>query len=292
MTIQLTIVKSIDFNAQGLVPHFENLINNNGRDSINAKKYYSAAAKLLVSSYSDMYNIIKANTVNINHKYKTDATFQTDPEHLLGVTTPIGGKGIYYDSLDIRNIKVDANGIITDDCILVSKINSDEKSSIRFACTKKDTSLGMVKQLLQHLQRLGGRTWFADSLSNQILRGRYDSSFVDTLYYPITANDLPAGVNNLYYQTPTRAICNLNYSQIGIDQATYNKTFGHELRHYYYTLSHPLESLKWRIIRDKKVIYGYKLGDELNNNGHCSEGTGHEMYNPENADVCDFGNNF
>ena len=69
-------------------------------------------------------------------------------------------------------------------------------------------------------------------------------------------------------------------------QSSMAKTLAHELTHARYPFAQPLTSLKWDLIRDQQSSYGYDLSDKKGKNGHCSEGSGHERFNPENRDSC------
>jgi hypothetical protein len=61
-----------------------------------------------------------------------------------------------------------------------------------------------------------------------------------------------------------------------------------------WTHFHKFDKLKWKVIRDKTVIHGYRLADGLattsdkkDSNQNCSSGAGHERHNPEHKKVCE-----
>jgi hypothetical protein len=75
-------------------------------------------------------------------------------------------------------------------------------------------------------------------------------------------------------------------------QTDFTRLLAHELLHHWWTHFEPFEKLKWKVIRDKAAINGYRLADGLSSetpqdsNRGCSSGVGHERYNPEHIKVC------
>jgi hypothetical protein len=79
-------------------------------------------------------------------------------------------------------------------------------------------------------------------------------------------------------------------------KAMFKATTFHELSHTVYPSLNIFDKLKWMIIRkkyenhDPVLVPNSILGDYLGGNNSCSEGPGHEKYNPESPFVCGGGN--
>ena len=76
-------------------------------------------------------------------------------------------------------------------------------------------------------------------------------------------------------------------------QSDFTRLMARELlHHHYWTHFERFRKLKWKIIREKQGVYGYRFADGLSSgnardsNHGCSEGTGHERHNPEHVEVC------
>ena len=100
------------------------------------------------------------------------------------------------------------------------------------------------------------------------------------------------GQNNPQLEKPPQMTYNANANNRGL-RAYYYSAIAHEIEHLHYSSKNIFNLCKWRLIRDeaeKRINRGspnlLNLGDKLGNNGACSEGSGHEMFNPENAATC------
>jgi uncharacterized protein YxeA len=193
-----------------------------------------------------------------------------------------------YDALDLKDITKDGNTIRG--ARLISTLNFDDRNNI-----ESSTVDGRLNQktevLLLHIARLSQQQ--ADTLNAMIQRKAVRSTFLDSIRYEITDDDDIKEWMTFHNDPTINANVNLN-DGFGskISQNEFIRLTAHELLHHWWTHFRRFDKLKWKVIRDLKESKGYDLSDELNNNGACSAGPGHERYNPENTKVCTEQNNY
>jgi len=187
-----------------------------------------------------------------------------------------------YELLDIQYIASDLDGnVIKNTAKLVRKLSDGQKNQIRIA-SEKQKMTELFEELYKRIKM--DNPAMAEELKDKTLAGNYDETFIQHIRYevkPDEANDyITVGADQMEVY--------LNDNAVGTDQSLMTRTLAHELKHLEYAFLHPYIKLKWMILRNKNPNkLDYELGDELGLNGHCSAGAGHEMYNPENEEVCD-----
>ncbi|MDR3057465.1 MAG: hypothetical protein LBU84_04905, partial [Prevotella sp.] len=195
-----------------------------------------------------------------------------------------------YKALSLISITKDANNVIID-ARLISRLNPEDKNNITSSVNSGNINQ-KTEVLLLRIARLS--TQQRDSLNAMIVRKNVRDTFLDSLRYEITADDDIAEWMTFHNDPTIEVNVNLNDGLSGrISEDKFIELTAHELLHHWWTYFRKFEKLKWKVIKDKESVLGYSLADELGNNGipsegfsGCSQGAGHERYNPENKKVC------
>jgi hypothetical protein len=263
-------------------------------DSIKAFGYYADALKKIKATDPGIYDIcFKQLLLKVHIRPGTDPNLKSTAGGRLMGNTLSGYSIPDIGLLDVKNCEFEDGkngdsamaGRVIKNAMLVSKLSTTDKNSLRSSA---------AQQILnEKAKTLIGKIYKADPIRSErlkaeVLKGTYTQSLIDSLYYPVEMADIPT---LLRFNDDTTKVY-LNYTNLKADINNGNKnslvqTFIHELMHVCYRREDAMGWLKWNIIRYKAKLYGYSLMDGLGANGHCSEGSGHEKYSPENARVCD-----
>ena len=196
----------------------------------------------------------------------------------------------FYNELDLSNIHWDKDNAIID-AQLVSTINKMDRDNII-----NSIEVGKSNQRTEVLLHRIGRLSVTNREMIQSMINRKDetrTTILDTVKYEVTSEDDIKEWITFHTEPTINVDINLNdgYGST-INQAEFTRLMAHELLHHWWTHFKPFEKLKWKIIRDKADVNGYRLADGLStgspqdSNRGCSSGAGHERYNPEHAKVC------
>lgn len=284
-----TTLKDADNTATGSITvDFSHL---KSTDTTLAKQMYRSAYQSLYTSASTFYNQMNRKPISLIFRNKTFDDFATTPG-LNGFTTPGTSLKPRYKMLDVvvPPDSLDADRVIKG-AMLIEKMGDDNKAAIMNAAKNKDTS-GQAAVLLSRLRAT--RAIWADTLKAQILRGFFNADSVGKFYFRVDDADSMRD----YLEFSGTSTINYNFDNMKAGgQGAFTDTYAHELMHVGYAVTHPYSYVKWMIIRKMAATYNYNLGDELDKNhppggGGCSAKDGHEKYNPENIQVCSFGQQF
>ena len=265
----------------------------NSGDTTKGRRYYYKFIEKLKLSYNNIYTTMKNNfNPKIILKYQTDSTFLGKP-NLRGITTGNFSTNFNnYSLLDLapNTIKKLKNAdytdsVVTNDCILISKLRTEEKDAITIAIQNRDTS-GVIVNIFRKLRVFTPK--FADTLKTKIVNGTIDTAFINRIYYKFDDTEISLYMNF----NGITSIHNLNFTLLSVGDEDFGKTLLHELLHIYFPFNNQSIYLKWQIIVKLRNKYHYSVGDTFEKNGFCSEGAGHEYFNPENKFVCEQGDAF
>ena len=198
----------------------------------------------------------------------------------------------------MTNIQLDPDGSgIIQDASLVESLNATTIGGIQTACSTNDLS-GTVGTILSRLNaaNLPVYTAAAQTLQADVKAGKFDLNFLNQLVVPIA----PADNMNPYIYFSGSANIYINFDIMKAQgQDFFNETLAHEMKHFEYSFDNPYGFVKWKTIRTQSKLPGatFKLGDVYDKNHPseglgCSEKDGHEKWNPENIQVCSFGQKF
>jgi Fibronectin type III domain len=199
-------------------------------------------------------------------------------------------RSLYYPLLEAANIQLD--GSTVKNAILISKLETEEKASVKKAITMKtktDQYNYFYTRIVQYSSELGVL------LDKAMTEGVIKDEDLEKLRYKIRFEDVDKFVDMISVQKKVY-LNNDNMQEAAISsgeplERTFAKTLAHELTHIYFKLTQKLDYLTWRVIREKKEA-AHDLKDGLDNNCACSAGIGHECFNPENSSVCNEENNY
>ncbi|MGB4774470.1 MAG: hypothetical protein WBP45_04820, partial [Daejeonella sp.] len=179
-------------------------------------------------------------------------------------------------------------GDIIKDATILGKFTKEENEQIKLAVTQKRMT-DKTEEIYIAVQYY--KQSMADSLKQMIISGKLDAIFLERLRFGIGANNISKFLT-FDIKNPKQMDILLNENIVGSSPTDFKRTLAHEIGHLYFAYNNKLEKLKWYVIRELKAKYNYQLGDEVGANGHCSGGSGHEKYNPENASVCNTESNY
>ena len=195
-----------------------------------------------------------------------------------------------YDKLHLTGITKNVNIIIN--ARLISSLNLEDRNNI--TTSVNDGYLTQKTEiLLLRIARLS--TEQRDTLNAMIQRKAIRDTFLDSVRYEITTdddNDIKDWIT-FHNDLTIDANVNLNDGYGGrIAENEFIRLTAHELLHHWWTYFKRFDKLKWKVIKKLAGAEGYDLSDQFGSNGACSEGPGHERYNPENQKTCTEQNNY
>jgi hypothetical protein len=177
-------------------------------------------------------------------------------------------------------------GVIKNTAKLVRKLDADQISQIKIAAEKKEMT-ALFTNIYNRIKK--DDETLAEELKTNTLTGNYDENFIGSIRYELKPEEASEFITVGLEQMEIY----LNDDVVGTIQSDFNRILAHELRHLEQAYNHPYNRLKWYMIRvrsDNETKY--KLGDNIEENKSpdcnkiCSALDGHEMYNPENCEVC------
>jgi len=264
-------------------------------DSIIADKLYKAAVVEIRKKDPAIYTLVFQKTdLSVHIRPGTDPQFAgAGAGRLMGHT--LSGSGVNNlnsDLLDTLSCVFDKAGLIKG-ARLVARLSDNEKKSMELSALEH-TLNEKADEMLTRVAGVNAR--FADlskRMRAEILAGNYIAAKIDSMRYEVERKDVTKFA--VFNQSTTNVylnFTNLYADVLGTTPTAVTKTFIHEMMHAAYIMEEPLIWLKWNTIVRKFRNNHAVLGDLLGANVWCSEGSGHETYNPENQRVCTISNKY
>lgn len=254
------------------------------------KKRYGKALTAIKKKTPELYQYSSNQNLSLSIVYldATNALLKAQKGSMHGKTsiTPLRSE---YDQIDLTDIELTdpANpASIIKDAKLILRLTDEEKTALKVSADKGEIT-DMANLIITRIESF--RPPSGILLRQKIAEKSLPQQLLDTVCYLVVPDQ-----SEDYYKPSNKVVIYLNYDILKDDDAELAATLAHELGHARFPFERPFESLKWKVIRETKERkqLPFDLKDELDENGHCSSGTGHEMYNPENEDVCTIGKKF
>ena len=256
----------------------------------NRLRKYERALEKIEEKSSDLYTFFSGNQPALQ-VYVVPGSHSKIPsvrsgEKLYGFAD--ANEDIVNTSLlDIEYLAADlAGGIIKNTAKLVRKLDTDQIKQVKIATEKKEMT-ALFTDIYQRIRE--DNEILAEELKTKTLAGNYDETFTGSIRYELKPEEASKFITIGQEQMEIY----LNDDAVGTSQSDFNRTLAHELKHLEQAYRHPYNRLKWFMIRERSNNETkYDLGDDINGNKSpecnkmCSALAGHEMYNPENCEVC------
>jgi hypothetical protein len=253
----------------------------NNADIVNANVMYDTALAQIKRTKPDLFNFCTSDQVDL--QVAVVAAKQEGKVMKNGLSTIMKSYRIDASLLDLSDIVTDnklETGTIVNAKVTL-KLNPVEREAIMIASAQKEET-NMAQEIISRINVFKPKA--AKDLVSKIKKGEVTKEILDGLRYYVDSTR-----PDLYLKVEQKITVSFNYTNISASQEDFTKTVAHEFGHCRYPFQHLFWALKWGLIVERKSSFKYKLSNELGLNGigMCSEGTGHEMYNPENKEVCD-----
>ncbi|PSL19565.1 hypothetical protein [Chitinophaga ginsengisoli] len=196
-----------------------------------------------------------------------------------------------YGHLDVINISKTKKGIIQDATLVVRIYGADQQTLLDASLAPTAEGKAKAEFILTRLAKTDQN--MSDKVRALIASRRLTAEALSDCYELVP--DDKTVLSSYFGGMTTKKLIYLNYDGILASNMTppattddkFTSVTAHEMMHVYFTSMNYYSVLKWSVIRDKQMQYGYGLGKS-----DCSMADGHEEYNPEDQKTCDEEKNY
>jgi len=251
---------------------------------------YNQALKGLQKKHPILYNLLSYSNIDVRIVGENDPTFNRS-KTLAGHTD--NGTGLFMQDLDIDNEVFNSNVFppnkVIQDGRLIARISQIDYMKISGAVLNGVITTdiqGIIAKVKVGNPRMADSIQSSITLSDMTLLPKHKN-----IIFEVNNNNWKDYLKIGVQQTIIYINWDLAKAQTDVALSLRN-TLAHELVHASFPAEHPLVSLKWSVIRARSASrksVDWILADEGGKNGpppNCSEGVGHEWFNPENAASC------